>query len=219
MDEITFDGQAPSLHRIGEKVAELSGLTVAIKDSGVDVKGTLFDLHGSVAFACALDEWLELFCYRHGAVRALHDATVGASRMSSETLVQGRHEATGIQAVHLRSGFGLEPTLISVTILALEALGGHPREPITPEMRREYGKPITGTQFEERRRQWRKEMRATTALSVLLLPLLIPVWCAGFLIFLALLPWHIWRAYRFSAQWVESQHRNAATPKQDQPRH
>jgi len=212
MDEMTFEGKAPELHRIAEKVAELSGLTVAVEESAADVKGTLFDLRGRVAFASAPGEWLELFSYRPGAERACHAATFGESPTPFTPRVQGLHEPAGIQAVYLRSHLGLEPTLMGVTLLALEALGGRHRGPISPELRREYGSPITKTQFEERRRRWRKKRRAMTVLTLLVLPLAILLCFAGFLIFLALMPWQIWKAYRLYESWAETQRRNGTTP-------
>jgi len=108
-EEVAFDGRAPQLSRIADKISELSGLPVVVTESGPDVKGDLYDLHGYLAFACAPAQQLEIHAYRDGAVRKLC--------LPMGKCVRGMHEPAGTQSVYLRSFIGQEPTLL---------LGGNP---------------------------------------------------------------------------------------------
>jgi hypothetical protein len=131
--EVGFDGQAPALSDIADKVTELSGLPVTVAEN----------------------------------------------------------EPAGNQAVYLRGYMGQEPTLLLVTILALEDLGGRPRHPIGEVERRQYGTPITPAQLEERRRKLARQLWPIVVVSVLLLPLAIPLWLVGFVL---MMPWRVWKA-------------------------
>jgi hypothetical protein len=198
-EEVTFDGRAPALSLIADKVSALSGLSVSVKDSGADVKGNLHDLHARLTFACAPEEQLELYAYRPGAVKEFAESWPGPSAQ----FLQGLHEPAGAQVVYLRSYNGLEPTLMVVTGLALEALGGRPRAPIPEDVRRAYGRPITAAQLEARRRKACKQAWGACLVGVALLPVLLPLWLVGFALSLVLLPWRIWKAYQLYRAWIE----------------
>jgi hypothetical protein len=137
--QVVFDGQAPELSSIAGKVAELSGLPLSVTDSGADVKAGLYDLHAYLAFACHPETPLRLHSYRAGAVKELYHQTFGEARRPIAKCVQGLNEAPGTQTVYLHGYVGQEPTLLFVTELALEALGGRPRTPMAEEVRRDYG--------------------------------------------------------------------------------
>jgi hypothetical protein len=197
--ELAFDGRAPDLSRIADKITELSGLPVCATESGADVKGDLYDMHTRLAFACAPEEQLELHTDLPGTVRKFYNEALEGIEPRSAKFVKGMGEPGGTQTVYLRSYIGQEPRLIVVSILALEALGGRPRHPISEEMKREYGTPITAAQLAERRWKLRKQARWGAAIVLLLLPVLIPLWFVGLLAFLVTLPWCILKGYQGAA--------------------
>jgi hypothetical protein len=217
--QVVFDGQAPELSRIAEKVTELSGLPLSVKDSGADLKADLYHLHAHLAFACEPKTQLELHSYRAGAVKEFYRRTCGDAPLPMAQYVQGLNEAPGTQTVYLRGYVGQEPTLLFVTQLALEALGGRPRHPLSEELRREYGTPITATQLAARRRKMEKQLLATALVGVVLLPVLIPLWLLGFALALVLMPWRIGKAYKLYRAYTEGgdsspeQHRAANRPR------
>jgi hypothetical protein len=196
VSEVSFDVKAPELSRIADKVTELSGLPLSVTESGADVKGNLHDLHAYLAFACYPEARLELDSYRPGAVKEFYQQTLGDTCLPMAKYVQGLNEAPGTQTVYLRGYVGQEPTLLFVTQIALESLGGRPRNPISEEVRREYGTPITVSQLDTRRRKVRKQAQAAALVGVLLLPVLIPLWLVGFVLFVVMLPWRMWKAYK-----------------------
>src|SRR3954468_16041582 len=106
MGEATFNGRAPELRQVAEKVAELSGLAVLIEESGPGLKGDLHDRHGHLAFACAPDQRLQVYSYRPGAVRAHYHEFSGGYDLPTARFVQGLHEPAGTQAVYLRGFVG-----------------------------------------------------------------------------------------------------------------
>lgn len=191
--EVIFEGGAPELSSIADKVAELSGLALSIRELSADVKANLYDLQGYLAFACAPGTQLEVYAYRAGAVRELYHQTFGDADLPIARCVQGLHEAEGTQAVYLRGYLGQELTLLVMTTLALEALGGRPREPIGDEERRHYGTPITPAQLHKRHRKLARQTWPILLVGLLLLPVLTPLWLAGIFV---RMPWRIWKAYR-----------------------
>jgi hypothetical protein len=194
--EVVFDGQAPELSRIAEKVTELSTLPLSVTESGADVKAGLYDLHASLAFACAPRAQLELYSYRPGAVKEFYQQTFGDADLPLARFVQGLNEPPGTQAVYLQGYVGQEPTLLFVTELALETLGGRPRESIPEEMRREYGAPVSAAQLKDCRRKSARQGWFGLLIVVVLLPLLIPLWLFGVLWGLISMPWRIWKGYQ-----------------------
>jgi hypothetical protein len=198
--EVRFDGRAPALSRIAEKVTELSGLGLSIQEVEPGDQG--YDIHARLAFACAQDDQLEVRAYRPGAVRAFYDEAFQGVPQPMDRFVQGLKEPAGTQAVYLRSHTGLDPTLLTVTILALEALGGRARDPISEEERCQYGTPITVAQLEERRRSMRRQNRLASLIFVLLLPLALPLWLVWFLAILVMMPWRTWKAYKASRDYL-----------------
>jgi hypothetical protein len=188
--EVAFDGRAPDLRHIADKIRELTGLAVSVTGSEAGLKGNLFDQHGYLDFACAPGSQLELHTYRARAVRELHDQTFGDARLPTAKFVKGLNEPPGTQTVYLWGFVGQEPTLLFATQIALEALGGRPLHPIPEEVRREYGRAIHAAELEHRRRKLTKQMRPAVMVMILLLPLLIPLWFAAFVL---MMPWRVWK--------------------------
>src|SRR5262245_55255385 len=90
--EVAFDGRAPELSRIADKITELSGLPVSVTESAADVKSDLYDMHTSLAFACAPEERLEAHTYLPGAVRKLDNEAIEGIELPTAKLVQGMSE-------------------------------------------------------------------------------------------------------------------------------
>lgn len=195
LDEVRFQGRAPDLRRIADKITELSGLPVIVQESGADVVGNLYDLHAGVAFACAPQEKLEVFSYRPGAVKEFYEEFSQGIELPSARFMVGLNEPAGTQAVYLRSFAGQEPSLMAFTLLALEALGGGTRQPIPEEVRRQYAGPMTEAEFQERRRSLRKKLGLAALLYLLLLPITIPLFLLGLLVSLVNMPWRIGKAW------------------------
>jgi hypothetical protein len=183
--QIAFDGQAPDLQSIADKVAELSSLPISVDDSGANVKVNLYDLHGSFSFTCALDQHVELYSYRPGSVRELYTQMFGDAGLSLPLAngVVGLNEPPETQVAYLRRPGDQELTLFFTTTFALEALGGHPRCLITQEMRQQYATPI-GV-WELRIRHWKEHIKSLLVAGVLLLllPVLIPLYAVNMIIF------------------------------------
>jgi hypothetical protein len=201
--EAVFDGRAPQLSRIAAQVTEMTGLPVSVAESGPDVTGELYDLHGHLAFACAPGTGIELHSYRAGAAREFCRQTFGDAHFPVARFVEGLNEPPGTQAVYVRGYVGQEPTLFFATLLALEALGGRPREPFSDEDRREYGSPISPAELEERRRKLTRHALPAVLIGLVLLPVLIPLWVVGLLWFLVSMPWRIWRGYQLYCNYAD----------------
>ncbi len=206
---VTFPGQAPDLARITAAVTERSGLALAVEESGADIKGGLHDMHARLAFACAPREQLELYSYRPGAVKAFSESVLVDVPFPTARFLQGMNELEGAQTVYLRASLGLEPTLLAFTLLALEALGGRLAHPFPEDLRRQYGAPVTVADLEERHRQLGKQARLAAAVVLLLLPVLIPLWCLGFCLFLVMLPWYIGKACQLYRRCTEDRGNSA----------
>jgi hypothetical protein len=185
-EEVVFDGRAPQLSHIADKITELSGLPLGVIESGPDVKGDLYDLHGYLAFACAPKQQLEIHAYRDGTVRK--------HRLPMGKCVQGMHEPSGTQSVYLRSFIGQEPTLLLAATLALEAMGGHPKHLPGDEVRREYGTPVTPAQLAERQRKLAGKLWPAVGIALLLLPVAMLLW---FIEFLVQMPWLVWKVHQW----------------------
>src|SRR5262249_18087029 len=106
----------------------------------------------------------------------------------------GLNEPPSSQVAYLRSYIGHEPTLLMVTLIALEALGGRPREPLTFEDRQEYSKKITEEELTKRREVLHRQFKRTAWITMLLLPITIPLFLLQMLFVFALLPWRLWKA-------------------------
>jgi hypothetical protein len=196
-DQVTFTGRAPDLGLVADKITALCGLAVVIERSSSEGMENLHDQYAHFAFACAAQEQLEIYTYRPGAVRQFYDDFTDGVSMPTERFVSGLNEPAGTQVVYLRGYLGLE-TLMGVTLLALEALGGQPRERIDDETRREYGRPITEAELHERRRQLKRQLRIGCWLQLLLLPITVPLFLVGLLWRLVTLPWRLYQAWRLT---------------------
>jgi hypothetical protein len=208
--EIAFDGRAPTAARVAEKVTELVGLPVLVNEdwpAGVD---ELYDLHAELAFARYPDIKVELYAYRPGAV-AEFIARMDVNEVPFNRLMQGANEPPGTQVVYLRWFAGPDLTLFVATTIALEDLGGRAREPVTPEMRRNYAHPIAEAELDRRHRRARRKRFLALLATVALLPILVPFWLASAIWYLLTLPWRISRACKLYRQHIAHSAADQAT--------
>ncbi|MDB5356350.1 MAG: hypothetical protein JWN24_2803 [Phycisphaerales bacterium] len=194
-EEVRFEGQAPEAARIADKVTEIIGLPMTLEESGPEMRCDCHFLHARLAFARFPDRRVELTAYHPGGVKEF------LKRMGTDTLpiahaVQGANEPPGTQTVYIRGYIGQEPTIIFATILALEALGGHLREPVSEEMRREYGSRITTMELDRRHRKLFRQGLVKLLLGVILLPILFPLGVASIVWHLVKTPWQIRKAMK-----------------------
>jgi hypothetical protein len=188
MGEVRFPGEPPGLEEIAARVTARSGLQV-VAEPLLNPDG-FYQLHGRLSFACASQAAVELFCYSPAQRRRNVEMFVESGLVSPEARQAPLPDGS---VVHLRSFIGVEMTLFIQAELALEALGGTLREPLSEEMRREYGSPLTEAELFRRIRDVDEAMRPIRRASSILLPLLLPVHIAWTLV---RLPWTLWKARR-----------------------
>jgi hypothetical protein len=198
-DQVSFVGRAPDLTSIAERVTALCGLRVILKRSDREDNEILYDQHGSMAFACSPQEAITVFTYKPGAVRKSFTDLTDGVELPLSPHVLGLDEPDGIQAVHLEGYVGLE-TLMAVTLLALESLGGKPRKPISEECRREYERTITEGELLKRRRQTNRRLWKLGILYLLLLPVTFPLFMLHLLVQLFTLPARIEKAEKLTKE-------------------
>ena len=195
--QVIFDERAPGLERIAEQVTEISGLPVSITDRLKEFPDPSSDFDGTLAFTCVPQSWIELRAYRPEEVRKFYHESVGDPdlRLPMARCVHGLNEPSGTQTVYLRGYINQEPTLLFVTLLALEKLGGRPRHPIPDDIRRGYSVRITETELEKRCRKAGRQAWLGAAVAIVMLPVLIPLWVLFLFLKLPLGVWYVWRHY------------------------
>jgi hypothetical protein len=167
--DVKFEGKAPPLSRIVEKIKEIGGLPLVVEESNSEIRGDLYDLHERIGFACLANHDIKIYSYRDGAVKKFLEQS-GMSKMPVANVVEGAREPTGTQTVYLEGYMGQDLSIMDVTILALESLGGHPRIAPTREVREKYAKPLAEQQLNQRKRSLRLRGIASAIVAVLALP-------------------------------------------------
>jgi hypothetical protein len=194
--EVTFDERGPTVEVLAAKITELCGLPVNVQLPGpgdLDIH----DQHAFLSFNISQEEQLEVFSYRPGAAKKFYnDFMEGFERLPTAKYAVGLNEPPGTQVVYLRSYLGHEPTLMMVTVVALEALGGRPREPLTEDDRREYGVRIAAAELQRRREKLYGQLKRAMWLQLLLLPITIPMFLLSIILMLALMPWRLWQGWK-----------------------
>ena len=166
-----FDGPLPTLAAVREAVVRVSGLDVVAGELPADHPTDPFALRGTLAFALAPDERLEV-----------HSGRVQAAGGDARS------------AVILRGFVGLDGTLWEAAGRGLEALGGRPPAPGN-EPRPTTAFPLTPAGFARRRRAARRLGWLLAPLAVLAVPALVALagvyaaWAA------VVTPRRVWRAY------------------------
>lgn len=193
-----FDGRAPDAACIAERITAITGLAVTVADSSGTVMADLRQLHAKLSFTCAPQEEVTIYAYIPGAVRKCVEEgrTAGCIQYGSPIRTEGLDEPEGTQAAYLGGYVMQEGTLLAVAALALEALGGRPKEPIPDEERRLYGHPVPEAELLERHRRWRRKSRVIVATSVACHVIILPFLFVGTLVATPFLVWRASRAMR-----------------------
>jgi hypothetical protein len=177
--EVKFEGTAPPLSRIVEKIKEIGGLPLVMEESTSEIRGDLYDLYERIGFACLSNHDIKIYSYREGAVKKFLEQS-GMSKMPIANVVTGAHERAGTQTVYLEAYRGQDLTIMDVTILALESLGGVPRTAPTSEMREKYTRHLTEQQLTHRKRWLPLRSIALAIVALLALPFILAyVACAA----------------------------------------
>jgi hypothetical protein len=146
---VMFEGPAPSLAQIVEKIVAIAGLPLNVEESSSEIKGGVFDLHATIGFAALPSHSIKIYTYRKRAVQKII-AQTGLSAPGLAKVVEGANERPGTETICLQAYHGQDLTAMDVATLALESLGGQPRKPISPEMRKQYSKPLSAARFRAR---------------------------------------------------------------------
>jgi hypothetical protein len=172
---VVFDGKAPDLSRVAEKITEISTLAVSIEHLELEKQSPNHDLGAYLAFACSPQDRFKIHI-RHSKADYESDSTDDLKGKS----LQEPNATPETQTVCLESYVGQECTIWYATLIALEALGGRPFPPISKKSHQQYGRPITVSQLKKRRRM---ELVLSTIFLALALPVLIPLYLLHSLFF------------------------------------
>lgn len=194
VDEVIFDGQAPSAKCIADQVTHLTGLPVTLQETGPEIREDCHDLHALLAFERYPDIQVELMAYHSEGVEKFLQQT-GISDLPLRNSVQGTSEPPGTQTIHLRY-LGQELTLLRATVRALESLGGRALEPRPEVMRRETEVRISIQELERRHQKAQRRVLLVLFVFVASLPVLIPLWIGGLAWFVITIPWKIRQSLR-----------------------
>jgi len=202
LHEVAFPSRVPDVLRIAEEIRARTGLEVSVTESSAAERGDIYDVHAQLAFACAVEDRIAVYTLRPGAaadrykIAFADDSTRPAALAGKPPApANAAPEAGGPQVVYLKGLWEQELTLLFAAQLALERLGGDSTFPLTDPQRREYDRPFTAAELDERRRKWAVRMKWGRVLWVLLLPVTIP-WTLLKWIVIAILPgvWKLGRA-------------------------
>jgi hypothetical protein len=150
----TFNGVAPSLPTIAEKVEARTGLPVVLTTSDLEPLDDVSGRRGYLAFARFPGNRVTIRSYRRPDENGIDKA--------------------GPHAVDLEYAVVGEPTIYVATAVALEALGGTPAYAISEESRQLSGGRIDLGELVRRNRKANREATLLVVAVVLLLPVLIP---------------------------------------------
>ena len=196
LQEVVFEGKAPRLEELSEKISDCLGLALIATELDDQIKGDLYDVRGKIRLADFPKEAITVYAYRAGGVHR-HMERAGMAEMPMAGVVQGANEKPGTQTVYVETCSGMEPTLALAAVAALQALGGRiageERDPAS------YERWVTRTSVAELRRRLRRNRNRTIialAGAILLSPILIPIWALWLVWTLLALPWRIFRAWR-----------------------
>lgn len=171
-DEVTFEGSAPNLARISDKVAELSGLPVSVTQR-LQEEDKLSAMLGELAFEGAPKNTIELRAYHPGAVKKWADEEDGGMVIPEARAghLEGYGELPGTQTVYIRSHYEQEPTLLLFILRALQELGGQLEHPLSEESRALCDKPVSAAELDRREQKAARNALTTLLVGALFIPL------------------------------------------------
>ena len=181
---VSFDGPAPGLSTIAEKVAELSGLEVSVEEADSEFMAGHYDVYGDLWFKCDPEDHLNIEVWANASTAESNE------HMKTEVIVNyGRDRVR---------------TLLSVAILALESLGGRADPPCYKGERRRFVTPISSSELLRQRRKAPHWSRLQGVILILLLPVLIPLGVVILLCIMLSLPWLYWKETRRLREFSQS---------------
>lgn len=182
--EVSFQGMAPPLSLIVDKIAEIGGLPLEVQESSAEIRGDLFDLDARIGLACLSNHDIKIYTYRNGAVKEFLEKA-GPSMLPIAKVMVGAKEPTGVQTVYLEGYRGQDLSIMDLAVLALESLGGQPRIPPSTQMREKYAKPLTESQLNCRKYTLHSRSLAYSAVAIMAAPFAL-IYVASILVFIRL---------------------------------
>ncbi len=172
--KVLFEGSAPTLPRIADALAARSGLAVKVAPEEDDVRSTLHDIHGWVAFECDPERRIEIYAYHPGAAKQHINEIFGefatALPPQFHKATEGYDEPAGKQTLYLRDYNGQHPTLLYYVMLALEDLRGEFAHPLSEAARKDCAQPLTPAGLEQRKAKSTAAFLPALLLGALFLP-------------------------------------------------
>ena len=173
---IRFEGPSvPDIDRIAAAVTALCGLAVRIERPAEPSK--LQELEAHLAFEAEPGNALEISAYRPGAVRKHIEASMPGdsddARLFRRVMIptlSGADETEEFRTVRLQMTMGQEETLLLVTALALESLGGKIQSQWPSDLRERMTRPLSPAELRRRSRAASARTWAAAAMIVLFLP-------------------------------------------------
>jgi hypothetical protein len=176
MNEVSFNGQAPSLNCIVNKITEISGLEISIEED----RDSYCNLNVRLSFSNTPDNQLEISTTVSKIALNLHSHSTSYIPRS---LASEENESNDSQTVCLRMYVGQEATLLYIATIALEELGGYSKYPLSEEMRQKYSTRLTSSELERRHLLNGIAIIYFYIILLVSLPLLIPYWIVSGIIF------------------------------------
>jgi hypothetical protein len=176
MNEVSFNGQAPSLNCIVNKITEISGLEISIEDD----RDSYCNLNVRLSFSNTPDNQLKISTTVSVIALDTHSHSTSYIPRSSAS---EENESIDSQTVCLRMYVGQEATLLYIATIALEELGGRSRYLVSEEMRQQYSTRITSSELERRYQLNGVAIIRFYIILLVSLPLLIPYWMVKGIIF------------------------------------
>jgi hypothetical protein len=176
MNEVSFNGQAPNLNCIVNKITEISGLEISIEDD----RDSYRNLNVRLSFSNTPDNQLKISTTVSRIDLDPHSHSTSYIPRSSAS---EENEFIDYQTVCLHMYVGQEATLLYIATIALEELGGYSRYPLSEEMRQQYSTRITSSELERRYQLNGVAIIGFYIILLVSLPLLIPYWIVKGIIF------------------------------------
>jgi hypothetical protein len=176
MNEVSFNGQAPSLNCIVNKITEISGLEISIEED----RDSYCNLNVRLSFSNTPDNQLEISTTVSKIALNPHSHSTSYIPRS---LASEENESNDSQTVCLRMYVGQEATLLYIATIALEELGGYSKYPLSEEMRQKYSTRLTSSELERRHLLNGIAIIYFYIILLVSLPLLIPYWIVSGIIF------------------------------------
>jgi hypothetical protein len=186
-NEIIFDYPAPKLERIIEEIENISGLPVLVVDPNAndsaihideceDDEEELYDFYQDFAFNDFPNYSILIYAYIPNAVNNSVEKEKLETGFDANwpRSLHGADEEEGKQSIHLESYVGSESTLFLAAINALESLGGTKKYKISLSYAlKDY--PITIENLKKNYERVKRKILFKYLLSILLLPIIIPL--------------------------------------------